>query len=153
MLPRRSGRVSHPVVTFFVPLLLLGSFSAALYAQRFVHADHLYFTKSSGGAVPLPQVLAVVGAGADLTFSASATTSSGGDWLSVSTADDCCGTPAPVHVAVKAGDTLAAGSYTGEVMLTGGDTPQVVKVTLVVVPPGTAMFDKTPSQIGFFMKP
>src|ERR1019366_2575683 len=76
-----------------------------------------------------------------------------GDWLAVSPTEDCCITPAPVSVIVSASAALAVGSYSGQVVFTGGGTSLIVHVTLVVAPPGGAVFDNTPGQLSFSMKP
>ena len=133
-------------------LAWMGSSSAPLYAQ-FAHIDPLFFSKGHGGANPLPQILTVTSTGAPIGFKASASTSTGGDWLAVSTTEDCCMTPAPVSVIVNASAALAAGSYSGQVVFTAGDTSLAVNVTLVVTPSGEAVFDRTPAQVSFSMKP
>ena len=134
-------------------LAWMGSLSAPLYAQQFAHIDPLFFSKSYGGANPLQQVLTVTSDGAPIGFTASASTSTGGDWLTVSATEDCCMTPAPVSVLVSASAELAVGSYSGQVVLTGNGSSLVVEVHLVVTPADTATFDKTPSQLSFSMMP
>src|SRR5260370_29021524 len=134
-------------------LALLGPLSLGLYGQEFDKTGDLFFTKPYGGPDPLPQILTVTGAHSPIEFSASALTSSGGDWLSVSPTGDCCITPAPVTVMVKPSITLAAGSYSGQVVLTGNGSSLVVEVHLVVTPADAATFDKTPSQFSFSMMP
>jgi uncharacterized repeat protein (TIGR01451 family) len=62
-------------------------------------------------------------------------------------------TPAPVSVIVSASAALAVGSYSGQVVFTGGGTSLIVHVTLVVAPPGDAVFDNTPGQLSFSMQP
>ena len=62
-------------------------------------------------------------------------------------------TPAPVSVVVSPSDTLAVGSYSGQVVFTGGGTSLTVNVTLVVAPAGGAVFDSTPAQLSFSMRP
>src|ERR1019366_2472781 len=76
-----------------------------------------------------------------------------GDWLAVSPTEDCCITPAPVSVIASASAAQAVGSYSGQVVFTGGGTSLIVHVTLVVAPPGGAVFDNTPGQLSFSMKP
>jgi hypothetical protein len=82
-------------------LAWMGSLSAPLSAQRFAHIDQLFFSKGYGGANPLPQTLTVTSTGSTFDFSASASTSSGGDWLALSPTEDCCITPAPVSVITR----------------------------------------------------
>ena len=149
----RTGRVSRLAVAVFAVLAWMGSLSAPLYAQRFAHIDQIFFTKVYGGANPLAQVLTVTSTGAAFGFTASATTSSGGDWLAVSPTGDCCIAPAPVNVIVSADAALAVGSYFGKVVFTGGGTSLNVNVILVVAPLGGAVFDNIPGQLSFSMKP
>ena len=148
-----TGRGSRLVATVLMVLAWMGSLSAPLYAQGFAHIDPLFFSKGYGGANPLPQVLTVTSSGAPIGFTASASTSTGGDWLTVSTTEDCCMTPAPVSVLVNASAALAAGSYSGQVVFTGNGSSLVVEVHLVVTPADAATFDKTPSQLSFSMMP
>ena len=148
-----TGRGSRLVPAVLMVLAWMGSLSAPLYAQQFAHIDPLFFSKGYGGANPLPQVLTVTSTGSAIEFNASASTSTGGDWLAVSTTGDCCMTPAPVSVTVTPSAALAAGSYSGQVVFTGGGTSLVVNVTLVVAPAGEAVFDRTPGQLSFSMKP
>jgi hypothetical protein len=131
----------------------MGSLSAPLYAQQFTHIDPLFFSKVYGGANPLPQVLTVTSNGAPIAFNASASTSTGGDWLAVSTTGDCCVTPSLVSVFVNENASLAVGNYSGQVVLTGNEGSLIVEVHLVVTPTDAATFDKTPSQFSFSMIP
>jgi hypothetical protein len=131
----------------------MGSLSMPLRAQQFAHVDPLFFSKGYGGADPLPQVLAVTSTGSPIHFNVLASTSTGDHWLAVSTTGDCCVTPDPVSVTVNPSAALAAGSYSGQVVLTGGGTALVVNVTLVIVPSGEAVFDRTPSRFSFSLKP
>src|SRR5450631_4421931 len=144
-----AGRGSRLVAGLLMGLAWMGSLSAPLNAQEFAHIDQLFFSKGYGGADPLLQVLTVTSHGPAFGFNASASTSTGGDWLSVSPTGDCCMTPAPVSVIVSASPALAVGSYFGQVVFTRGGTSRIVSVTLVVVPLGQAVFDNTPGQLSF----
>src|ERR1035438_6121364 len=119
---RFAERAPRLLVAASMVLAWMGLLSAPLYAQRFAPIDQIYFSKGYGGANPVPQVLTVTSTGSAFGFSASASTSSGGDWLAVAPSEDCCITPAPVSVMVSAGATLAVGSYSGQVVFTGGGT-------------------------------
>ncbi len=148
-----TGRGPRLVAVVFMVLAWMSPLSAPLYAQQFAHINQLFFSKGYGGANPLPQVLTVTSAGSAFGFNASASTSSGGDWLAVSATEDCCMTPAPVSVIVSASAALAAGSYSGKVVFIGGGTSLIVNVTLVVATLGSAVIDNTPGQVSFSMKP
>jgi hypothetical protein len=93
-----AGRGSRLVAGLLMGLAWMGSLSAPLYAQEFAHIDQLFFSKGYGGADPLLQVLTVTSNGPAFGFNASASTSTGGDWLTVSPSGDCCMTPAPLSV-------------------------------------------------------
>ena len=114
------------------------------------------FTKVFGGANPLPQVVMVASAGASFNFTVAASTSTGGSWLSVSTVPSCglCSTPEAVTATVNANVTLAAGSYTGQIVVTSqfGAVAMTVPVTLIVAPAGGAFLDDLPGQASFFLK-
>jgi len=142
------------VVAAFMTLACMGSFSGPLQAEQFVHVDPLFFSKLQGGANPVPQVVTVASTGGSaLGFNVSATTSSGGDWLAVSQTGDCCITPAALNVIVSASDTLAAGSYSGQILFMGTGTSLTVDVTLVVAPSNRMILDQVPGHLSFSMKP
>src|SRR5947208_2801641 len=142
-----------------VAVLVLGfalTLASPLRAQTFQTIPSLAFTKAFAGAEPLPQVLTI--AYTDQTsvrFSTSASTNSGGAWLSVSPAGSgCCFTPLAVQVIVTAGN-LAAGTYTGQVVITNfsnGAVNMTIPVTLVVAASGATFFDDLPGKLSFSMK-
>ena len=73
--------------------------------------------------------------GTNFTYSASEATATGGSWLKISpTGGECCSTPDSITVSII-GTPLAAGTYTGEIILTQyfqQDMWMVVPVTLTV---------------------
>jgi uncharacterized protein (TIGR03437 family) len=87
----------------------------------------------TGGANPASQTLAIsVSTGAALSFTASATTSSGGAWLSVSPTTGT--TPSNITVSVNPA-SLAAGSYSGTVTISASgasNSPLSLPITLTV---------------------
>src|SRR3984885_3720576 len=137
-------------------LLTLGLLtSVSTFAQTFDAAPQLAFTKPFAGTDPLPQILTVASTGANFNFSATATTSTGGSWLSISPAgNDCCTTPAAITVTVAAAPALAAGTYTGQISLASYPTATVtmnIAVTLTVAS-GGAFFDNVPGQLSFSLE-
>jgi hypothetical protein len=121
----------------------------------FQQANALNFTKPFGGANPLPQVLPLLTTGANFQVSATSVTAKGGNWLTISPSSyGCCSsTPLVVTVGVNADAALAAGTYTGEVIvLAGGKTSMTVPVTLTVEPTAATFFDDLPGQLGFSFK-
>jgi BACON domain-containing protein len=142
----------------FALLILSFAFTlvSPLQAQTFQTVPALAFTKAFAGAEPLPQVLTI--AYTDQTtvrFSTAASTNSGGAWLSVSPAGNgCCFTPLAVQVIVTAGN-LAAGTYTGQVVITNfanGGINMTIPVTLTVAASGATFFDDLPGKLSYSFK-
>ena len=65
-----------------------------------------------------------------------------------------CAAPQSVTVSVNPLVTLAAGTYTGQVVITSqfGDLVDVVGVTLTVAAAGTSFFDNLPGRMSFTIK-
>jgi uncharacterized protein (TIGR03437 family) len=102
-----------------------------------VNPASLSFAYSTGGTVPASQPVSISSTGAALSFTAAVTTSSGGNWLSVSPASGS--TPTILTVSVNTAG-LGAGTYQGQVTLTpagSGDSPLVYNVSLTVSGAGT----------------
>jgi hypothetical protein len=123
----------------------------------FAQVNPISFVMPFGGANPLPQVLTIPAADSStIRFSASAATSKGGSWLSVSPSGNaCCYTSLPVRVSVN-GSSLAAGNYTGEINIIEYANPgrsMTVPVNLAVVASSKALFDNLPGQTSFSFKP
>jgi uncharacterized protein (TIGR03437 family) len=101
----------------------------------------LSFSYQTGASIPGAQSLALsTNNGASATFSASATTSSGGNWLTVSPTGGS--TPASLMVSLNQATlaNLAAGNYTGTVALAAsGFAPQSVSVSLAVTKPAATI--------------
>ena len=115
----------------------------------------LSFSKISGGANPLSQTLTIAATGAGFNYSASTYTANGGNWLSLSgnsCSGYCGGTPQIMSVIVTPAADLAAGTYTGEVIINAGRLGMSVPVTLTVRPQGTPVLDNLPGQISFSLK-
>src|SRR5713101_5044549 len=155
-----SNRVSksNPLQVFFalVALALIVSLPSPLHAQTFQKAPALAFTKAFAGAEPLPQVLTIAYTDqSTVHFSTAASTNSGGAWLSVSPAGaGCCCTPLAVQVIVTAGN-LAAGTYTGQVVITNfsnGSINMTIRVTLTVAASRATLFDDLPGKLSYSFK-
>jgi hypothetical protein len=87
---------------------------------------------ASGSTAVAPQTLAIASSGAALSFTAVASTTTGGNWLTVTPSAGT--TPASLSVTATAG-TLAAGTYNGAVTLTSttaGNSPLTTPVVLTV---------------------
>ena len=105
----------------------------------------LHFTMPSGGANPLPQVLPIFSTGTAFDVIVTASTATGGNWLSVSGCGAYCGTPKTIVTAINAPAGLPVGTYEGQVVAREyyGSMAMTVPVILTVAPPGTAFFDDT----------
>jgi len=121
----------------------------------FEQANPIAFTMPFGGANPLPQVVTVESTdNSAIRFTPTASTATGGNWLSVSPSSlACCYTPSPITVTVNA-STLPAGTYTGEISLVEYANParsMTIPVTLTVEASG-AFFDNLPGRMSFSMQ-
>ena len=122
----------------------------------FRQVNAISFTKPVNGANPLPQTVQAASTGTDFQFTVSATTATGGAWLSVVNASfngcSLCTTPESFRVVVNAAPTMPIGSYTGQIVFTARDGTQslTVPVTLTVADPTAgAIFDNLPGQVSF----
>jgi hypothetical protein len=72
--------------------------------------------------------------------------------LSIQGTGGFCNTPHTVTVTVNPSITLAAGTYTGQVVLISTSMAMTVPVTLTIAPPATPFFDNVAGQMSFSMK-
>lgn len=133
---------SHSKIVLSSVLCIVVSFLVGRQAsaQTFLNIPPLAFTMSAGGTNPLPQILTTVSTGTNFTFTATATTNSGGSWLAVTPSGNCCLTPEVLSVSIS-GATLAAGTYTGQVSLTSTHGNLTVPVSLTVASTGPFFAD------------
>jgi hypothetical protein len=95
---------------------------AALHAQTFQTIPSLYFTKAYAGGDPLSQVIGVASTGTDFSFTGSAVSLTGGSWLTIDNVGGCCqSTPYALVVNAHPDITLATGTYTGQITVTGSN--------------------------------
>jgi uncharacterized protein (TIGR03437 family) len=108
----------------------------------------LAFTQLVGGAAPAAQTIAVTGAGSSpLNFTATASNSSGVNWLTVTPAAGS--TPATLTVTAN-GSNLSQGTYVGTVTISStgaAGSPQNIPVTLTVS--STPSISLTPATLAF----
>ena len=109
------------------------------------------FTKPQNGADPLPQILTFASTGTSFNFYTTASSATGGNWLSITPICNLCAAPRAVVAKVSASPTLGPGTYTGQIVVTtqSGSMSLTVPVTLTVEPPASAFFDNVQGQIGF----
>ncbi|HEY3704491.1 MAG TPA: chitobiase/beta-hexosaminidase C-terminal domain-containing protein [Terracidiphilus sp.] len=124
-------------------------------AAVFREVGGLNFTKTYGGANPLPQVVTIASTGANFDFNAVTSNSTGGSWLTITPSSYGCCTPTPyqVTVTVNPAVTLAAGTYSAQIIAKSNDGGQVlaIPVTLTIMPATAAFFDALPGQLSFAM--
>ncbi len=129
-------------------------------ANAFTQVNPINFVMPAGGANPLPQVVTVTTINAtSLNFYQVTSTATGGDWLSVPACNNSvypCATPNQFLVNVTNTNSLAAGTYTGQVTIYWDANPSwsiTVPVTLTVVGDTKAFFDELPGQASFSFAP
>jgi hypothetical protein len=110
--------------------------SVVVGANVFTQVSSISFTMPVGGANPLPQTIEMSSTGTNFNFSVAASSANGGSWLTVSTAGGCelCSTPQSIIATINASPTLAAGTYTGQIVATAqtGFMSVTIPVTLTV---------------------
>jgi uncharacterized protein (TIGR03437 family) len=103
--------------------------------QLSVSPSSLLFTMLGSGALPSAQNLSVSSGGSTLSFTATASTTSGGNWLILGSTTGA--TPATLAVSISPTISLAAGTYNGMVTVTANGAsngPQTTTVTLTITP-------------------
>ncbi|MBL8211016.1 MAG: hypothetical protein JNK87_09910 [Bryobacterales bacterium] len=142
---------------FSLVTCVLLAMAAPGLSQDFAPIPALSFTKSFGGANPLPQIITVNSTGAPFFFTNAVSTSSGGNWLTLSNTNfnSCgnCQTPWGLNVSVNPASTLAAGTYTGQIVLTSGQRTLTIPVTLQITAPGAVFLDNLPGKLTFSFRP
>jgi hypothetical protein len=132
---------------------LMVSLAATLHGQTYQSVPALFFTKSFGGADPLPQNPTIAAVGAGFNFSVTSAMMTGGPAVTVSTITSCglCATPRTISVAVTAPLATAVGTYTGQVVLTSqfGSVTLTIPITLNIVTAGATVVDNLPGQVSF----
>ncbi len=144
------NRANSPVPIQAIPVtLIIGN-------QLSADPPSLTFTQPAAGTAPPSQTVQitspvttvglVLGEATGVSFSASATTSSGGNWLSVTPTSGA--TPGTLTVSVNS-NALPAGSYIGAVTLSagGGTSPLTIPVNLIIG--GTSPLSASPSSLTF----
>ncbi len=100
-----------------------------------VSSNSFTFAYQTGGSNPASQPLTITSNGAALNFTATASTTSGGNWLSVSSPTGPTQQTLTVSTVQLVLSTLAANTYTGSITITSaqaGNSPVVIPVTLTV---------------------
>jgi len=128
--------------TIKIPVTLSVSAPSAI---MLVSQSALSFTAVSRGGVPLPQNFGILNTGqGSMSWTAAATTLSGGNWLQISPSNGTVQRPyLDVGLATVAIDpsTLGAGTYYGRIQVSASaaNSPQVLTVILTVLPAGLTL--------------
>src|ERR1017187_4980971 len=134
--------------------LLFAAATSVAVAQTFATVPALSFTKTFGGANPLPQVVTAASTGTQFDVDATASTTTGGSWLQISPSGGVYVTPAVWVVSVNPSVSLTAGTYSGQIVFaeySAGTPTLTVPVSLVVRAAGAAFFDDMAGQVSFSM--
>jgi uncharacterized protein (TIGR03437 family) len=99
----------------------------------------LVFVSSSAGTTPAQSVSVYSSSGAPVSYQASATTTDGGNWLSVTPSTGTASSSAPGSSTISVNPTgFAAGIYTGGVSYAfSSDAVRTVNVTMLILKAGT----------------
>src|SRR5262249_53263102 len=104
------------------------------------------FTQTPGGSSPPAQTVQLTAPTAT-SFTATATTSTGGSWLSVNPASGQI--PGSLSIMVSNTSTLSPGTYNGPVTVTTSAGTVTVPVTLTVGAGGNSPLTSTPASVTF----
>jgi uncharacterized protein (TIGR03437 family) len=130
--------ITLPQAQFDVPVTVVVSGGEA---NLHLSQTGFRFQTTSGSADPFAQNLTILNTGSgSLKYSASASTTSGGPWLSVSPGSGTISSSAPAVAKVRIQSSgLAPGDYYGQIEISSEDasnSPQIASVVLNVAPPG-----------------
>jgi Bacterial Ig-like domain (group 1)/Viral BACON domain len=130
--------------------------SVTVGANVFRQVNPISFSMPFAGANPLPQVVIPASTGTNFNFYiALVSTGTGGNWLQLSPSSGVLTTPEGIVVSVNA-STLAAGTYTGEILFwayPSNNLAITVPVTLTIGTPGTNFFDNLPGELSYSVTP
>ena len=119
----------------------------------FRQMNPISFTKTlDSTSNPLSEVMTIASTDATLGFSITAINGTGGNWLTTSINGGTYDTSRPVTVTANPAVSLAAGTYTAEVVVSSGSEALVIPVTLAVELSSTAYFDELAGELTFSMK-
>jgi uncharacterized protein (TIGR03437 family) len=140
--PTGGNQISIPIT--------LNILSAATVTATTATGSQLSFAYQVGGSAPGPGTIQVTGSTSNLTFSASASTVSGGNWLSVNNSTGATGTaPAALSVTVNPAN-LGPATYSGTVVVQGtggaiGSSTISVQLTVTAPLPTISMVEQAAS--------
>lgn len=106
--------------------------------------NSLSFTQNTNGAAPAAQTLTVSSSGPAITFSAAASVSAGGNWLTVN--PNNATTPATLTVSAN-GTGLGVGIYQGTILLSSPGSANQVSVTVTLNVTNVPVIIATPSAL------
>ncbi len=129
-----------------IPVSLTVTGSASLTASP----ANLAFTQPAGGAVPAAQSVQISSNVSGQTFIATTSTSSGGNWLSVTPANGTttAGTPSTLSVSINA-NSLATGFYDGNVTVLIPNTSSSVVIPVKLTVGTVSNLTAAPASLNF----
>jgi hypothetical protein len=137
-------------------VVMIAAFPGSILAQTFESIPALRFSKTFGGGDPLPQLITVASTGANFAFNATATSTTGGSWLTISpSAFGCCtSTPTAVTVLANPAVTLAAGTYTGQILVkaNSGTAALTIPVSMTIHATTDNYFDQVAGGLTFTLQ-
>ena len=114
--------------------------TAATPPKLTIDTNQLAFSTQAGASSSLRVVSVSNSGGGVLSVTATPTTALGGNWLSVAPNSGQAKPGAPLSLAVSANPSnLAAGTYTGKVVIASDTDQAVVSVSMVVAAPQAVM--------------
>lgn len=119
------------------------------YANGEPRSTSFRFSLHPGDAAPPPVSLTVVSSGSGVPYNVAAQTKSGGNWLSVTPSTGV--TPGTLQMRADPSG-LAAGTYLGQVSISGPANTAVFPVELYLDGPATGFF-ASPAALSFVVKP
>lgn len=128
-------------------------FSHSAHAQTFQSLPALSFTKAvNSTSNPLPQVFTAASTGASLGFSVTTTSTTGGNWLTTSLNGGTYYTPKVISAMANPDVSLAAGTYTGKIVLSNSSETVTIPVSLIIERTTSAFLDELSGGLTFSLQ-
>jgi len=153
--------VAHPRLSqrwrwLLCVVAMVAAFPASILAQTFEPIPALTFSKTFGGGDPLPQLITVTSSGANFGFTATATSTTGGNWLTINPSSFGCCTVTPTAITVLANPavTLGAGTYTGQIVVKAdsGTATLTIPVSITIHATTATYFDQVAGGLTFTLQ-
>ena len=145
---RHGGAWSYLLCLCSLACLLVGHSACA---QTFQTLPALTFTKAmSSTSNPLPQVFTAASTGTNFGFSITTTSTTGGNWLTTDVNGGTYDTPRVIRAMANPDVSLAAGTYTGSIVLKSSTETLTVPVSLIIEPTSLSLPRRTSRRAHLF---